>query len=565
MNRIDRYQEHLRQQNFNELVSERDARQHHDMAIYGTELADPRRIQAPAKAQNSKAAPIQNSTIKMPTSNDYGHWTDSSPPAANSYSNSANIMPYDSPREPTKKSKKTGAMRWLNPDWSVVRWVKNIIYEEDELEHSNSHQTDAGRYNNLEGNDFGTMPQDMLPQVEPEEPPIHAIAISSIFSFLVTVFGLYLCVRVMLPNHRFERNSNLTVFYLMAFSFLLISVIPFSNADSEVVFHFNKRWDHQPTTITGVCTEVFRLASVLFHLSSITNLTLLTVNRKFKDQEKMQQWASFLRELNIVAAFVCLAFLVPLRQDFDWYLSMVWPFIGAALCVLMIRPDSKLEIVLNLIVLLLGYLQLTQLFILAVFVLNLKVFQFGYKKTKYVKTTADHSLAWAKTDYQDAQSYLNATLDCTQDGDTFVTEQAIKREIRSYGIISILEERVEYIGTNSAQSFVLFDASNQSKEVEKGEVVKDGSGLSHLPVIERSELATADKQITAAPTFRELLSDNSEPPKRGGNSGHRARSKSPKRQTGTKNYYRSTQDTANDHMAADNAFSSSVKSQNGLI
>ena len=73
---------------------------------------------------------------------------------------------------------------------------------------------------------------------------MHAVAISSIFSFLVTVFGLYLCVRVMLPNHRFERNSNLTVFYLMAFSFLLISVIPFSNADSEVVFHFNKRWDH---------------------------------------------------------------------------------------------------------------------------------------------------------------------------------------------------------------------------------------------------------------------------------------------------------------------------------
>ena len=48
----------------------------------------------------------------------------------------------------------------------------------------------------------------------------------------------------MLPNHRFERNSNITVFYLAAFSFLIISVIPLSSTDSEVVFHFHKRWDH---------------------------------------------------------------------------------------------------------------------------------------------------------------------------------------------------------------------------------------------------------------------------------------------------------------------------------
>ena len=126
------------------------------------------------------------------------------------------------------------------------------------------------------------------------------------------------------------------------------------------------------------------------------------MNRKFKDQEKLQQWASFLRELNQVAAFVCLAFMIPLRQDFDWYFSLATPFLLCALLVLAIRPDSKLEIILNLVILLLGYLQLTQLFILAVFVLNLKVFQFGYKKTKYVKTSAEHSIAWAKTEFQDA-------------------------------------------------------------------------------------------------------------------------------------------------------------------
>lgn len=30
------------------------------------------------------------------------------------------------------QKKKIGAMRWLNPDWSIVRWVKNVINDEDE-------------------------------------------------------------------------------------------------------------------------------------------------------------------------------------------------------------------------------------------------------------------------------------------------------------------------------------------------------------------------------------------------------------------------------------------------
>ena len=132
----------------------------------------------------------------------------------------------------------------------------------------------------------------------------------------------------------------------------------------------------------------------------------------------------------------------------------------------------------------------------------------------------------------------------------------MKREIRSYGIISILEERVEYIGNNAAQSFVLFDASNQSKELEKSDG-KDASGVSHMPVIERSELLTPDKQVTVAPTFRELLSDTSEPHKKSHGSSQRARSKSPQRRTGAKNIFRSTQETANDQLAADNTYSSS--------
>ena len=83
------------------------------------------------------------------------------------------------------------------------------------------------------------------------------------------------------------------------------------------------------------------------------------------------------------------------------------------------------------------------------------MFQFGYKKTKYIRSSKSLNVL----DNNDSSSFLNATLDCTHE-DSFVTEQAIKREIRSYGIISIKEEKVEYVGNNAAESFVLFDASN---------------------------------------------------------------------------------------------------------
>ena len=53
-----------------------------------------------------------------------------------------------------------------------------------------------------------------------------------------------------------------------------------------------------------------------------------------------------------------------------------------------------------------------------------------------------------------------------------MTERAIKRAIRSYGIISIMEERIEYVGSNGHSnntsattdaSFILFDASKEEQ------------------------------------------------------------------------------------------------------
>lgn len=52
----------------------------------------------------------------------------------------------------------------------------------------------------------------------------------------------------------------------------------------------------------------------------------------------------------------------------------------------------------------------------------------------------------------------------TTDGDGIVAEHTLKRDIRSYGIISVKEEKIEYIGTNSDTSFVLFDASGHSND-----------------------------------------------------------------------------------------------------
>ena len=264
-----------------------------------------------------------------------------------------------------KLGKKTGALRWLDPDWSIIRWVKNLIDDEDEDSlpvAKQYHSNGAPHLNDMSapGNEFASesvMPQDVLPSnVGSEKQPAHAIIISSIFSCLVTLFGLYLCLKVMLPKHRFERNSNLTVFYLTAFSYLIISVIPLSSSDSEVVYNFHKKWDHHPHTVVGICTEIFRLAVILFHLSSITNLFLLTINRKFKDMESVSRWAIFLREFNLVGTFVCLAFLIPLRADFDWILSSPLPYISATIFILAMQPDSKLEIVLNIVILLLIYL-----------------------------------------------------------------------------------------------------------------------------------------------------------------------------------------------------------------
>jgi len=44
------------------------------------------------------------------------------------------------PENEPKKKKKTGAMKWLDPDWSIVRFVKNMLTDEEEQESDQYHQ-----------------------------------------------------------------------------------------------------------------------------------------------------------------------------------------------------------------------------------------------------------------------------------------------------------------------------------------------------------------------------------------------------------------------------------------
>jgi len=160
---------------------------------------------------------------------------------------------------------------------------------------------------------------------------------------------------------------------------------------------------------------------------------------------------------------VALAFLIPLRVDFEWYLQTPFPYLLAAILILGSRPDSKVDLALNVAIFVLMYFQLSAAAIFATFILNFKVFHYGYKKTRYVQSGENkdtrNSIQWAKKEFQDATSYLNSTLECPTEFDNVVADKRLQKEIRSFGILSIKEERIEYVGGSVDTSFILYDAS----------------------------------------------------------------------------------------------------------
>jgi len=79
--------------------------------------------------------------------------------------------------------------------------------------------------------------------------------------------------------------------------------------------------------------------------------------------------------------FVCLAFVIPLRVDFKWLFDQPVLYILNAVFLLVSTPDSWPELLLNMVILVFMYAQAATLSILAIFILNLKVFKYGVKVT----------------------------------------------------------------------------------------------------------------------------------------------------------------------------------------
>ena len=99
----------------------------------------------------------------------------------------------------------------------------------------------------------------------------------SIFSSIVALYGAFICYKVLLPQGRFD-NLNLSLFYMISFSYLLISMLP-----NERQTFTHKGQNGNQISIIAVCKEVFYYALIVIHLNSVNNVFLLSVSRKYKE------------------------------------------------------------------------------------------------------------------------------------------------------------------------------------------------------------------------------------------------------------------------------------------
>lgn len=52
------------------------------------------------------------------------------------------------------KPRKKGALRWLDPDWSIVRWAKHLFSDEDEYDVHDQYHHHSVNQNSLDDNEF---------------------------------------------------------------------------------------------------------------------------------------------------------------------------------------------------------------------------------------------------------------------------------------------------------------------------------------------------------------------------------------------------------------------------
>ena len=99
--------------------------------------------------------------------------------------------------------------------------------------------------------------------------------------------------------------------------------------------------------------------------------------------------------------FVCLAFVIPLRIDFKWIFTQPVIYVLNAVFIIFSMPDSLIELLLSIVVLIAMYAQFATVSILMIFILNLKVFKYGFKKDNNNAQTNgnNNSFPWARTEF----------------------------------------------------------------------------------------------------------------------------------------------------------------------
>ena len=113
-----------------------------------------------------------------------------------------------------------------------------------------------------------------------------ALIVHGIFSTVIILFGVYMCCRIMLPQNRFERNTNLAIFYMASFAFLFISCLPHNISGVTKNKHYHDS-SGKKISVISVCTEIFLFGLMIIHLSSVNSVFLLQVAKKYKDYPKV--------------------------------------------------------------------------------------------------------------------------------------------------------------------------------------------------------------------------------------------------------------------------------------
>ena len=137
--RFGRYQEALIKQDLDELRAEREHRRVKDDYLFTKKSQQGQQPAISAqltKNKTTKTTPSSKAVSEAAAvNNDYfaDVWTEA--PA---------FMPE------RKTQKKTVALRWLDPDWSIVRWFKSIFSDEDA--HEEQYHHDVHHHHDVVGN-----------------------------------------------------------------------------------------------------------------------------------------------------------------------------------------------------------------------------------------------------------------------------------------------------------------------------------------------------------------------------------------------------------------------------